>query len=71
MEPPVLLKTRKLTSLGPSFSRIDLLMQVGLSRIAEQLCTLTSLCNAPRSGVVFPRFEMMGLCEILSMQCAT
>lgn len=66
MEPPVPPKPRKLTRLDPSFSRIDLLMKVGLSRMTDQPCTSTLLYNAQKYGSCV---EMTALLKILSIQC--
>jgi len=41
-------------------------MQVGFSRIADELCTSTLLHNAQNLAVMFPRFEMTVLGIILS-----
>lgn len=68
MDPPVPPKPRKLKRLDPSFSRIDLLMKVGLSRMTDQLCTSTLLYNAQKCGSCV---GMMVLLKLFSIQCGT
>lgn len=67
MEPPVPPKPRKLTCLDPSISKTDLLMNVGLGRMADQYVHLLHSITLRSLRAVFPRFEMIDLCKFMDL----